>query len=54
MSLDLNHMEEKFLIQMNVINSLKQECDYLTGLLRFQEEETFKTENLLLDTKKLA
>lgn len=39
---------------MSVINSLKQECDYLTGLLRFQEEETFRIENLLLDAKKVA
>jgi hypothetical protein len=44
MSHDFNHMEQKFYLQMNIINSAKQECDYLTGLLRFQEEETFKNE----------
>jgi hypothetical protein len=38
---DFNKFEEKYFIQMQVINSLKQENDYLYGSIRMIEEEKF-------------
>jgi hypothetical protein len=52
MTQDLNKVEEKYYIQMQVINSLKQENEYMAGMYRFEEEENFRLRLELIEQDK--
>ncbi|CAD8146891.1 unnamed protein product [Paramecium octaurelia] len=45
MTHDFNQFEEKFYIQMQIINSLKQENSFYQGQISIEQEEKFKLQN---------
>ncbi|CAD8151268.1 unnamed protein product [Paramecium pentaurelia] len=53
MTHDFNQFEEKFYIQMQIINSLKQENSFYQGQIAIEQEELFKLQNQIETNQKV-
>ncbi|CAD8051667.1 unnamed protein product [Paramecium primaurelia] len=53
MTHDFNQFEEKFYIQMQIINSLKQENSFYQGQIAIEQEEKFKLQNQIETNQKV-